>query len=64
MVSAAMRDEWISTDPAPSCFDHSEDRMDLLLRFIAGEPSDAVREHLMACSRCRYIYAVMAQPSC
>lgn len=60
MISENLKRSWVETDPSAECFDHSEDRMAALLDFLDDEAkNDRVREHLVNCPRCRYIYVRM-----
>jgi hypothetical protein len=62
-ISAHLQNIWLNQDPGPHCFDHNEERMDEAIRFMKGETADAesarVRDHIVNCSRCRYIYSKM-----
>lgn len=55
--------EWVDQDPSEKCFDYSEERMDLLLRFKGDSTDDAedqdIKSHLIYCARCRFIYAIL-----
>jgi hypothetical protein len=58
LIAENMRREWIEREPDRDCFDYSEERMAALTAFIE-EPSgrDAVRRHILSCSRCRFLYS-------
>jgi adenine/guanine phosphoribosyltransferase-like PRPP-binding protein len=64
-LSAAISDllemQWINEEPGERCFDHDEARMARLVSFLDGhageKESNDVKDHLLECSRCRFIYA-------
>lgn len=62
-----LHQRWVEDDPSETCFDHDEVRLNSLLCFIDGsassEESDFVREHLIECPRCRFLYGRLRSQS-
>ena len=61
LISENLKNTWVEEEPTERCFDYDETQMDSLLSFIEGRDigfeGDSVRDHLLKCPRCRYLYA-------
>ena len=59
-VSDLLEKQWLKEEPGERCFDHDEARMARLVAFMEGrakrEEAEDVKDHLLECSRCRFIY--------
>jgi hypothetical protein len=57
-----MQSQFLNRSPGERCFDYDEFRMQQLQDFIQGTGDrDDVRDHLMNCCRCRYVYSVVSK---
>lgn len=59
-IAGLLFKHWVDEDPGEKCFDHDEVRTKALLSFFdgtsTGEGFEDVREHLIVCPRCRFLY--------
>ena len=61
LIARALEHHWLHDEQTTLCFDRTEENLEAMLRFRRGEADEeaaaAVREHLLECARCRYVYA-------
>ena len=66
-IKDGMRRAWVEDPIGLRCFDYDEARMSLLLGFIdktiGTDEFEDVRQHLIDCQRCRFIYVVTRYPN-
>jgi hypothetical protein len=64
-ISSLLEKNWAEEEPGERCFDHDEARMSRLVSYLAGradrEETNEVKDHLLECPRCRFIYARVRQ---
>jgi GTP-binding protein EngB required for normal cell division len=64
-ISDLLRRRWLEDEPGEACFDSDARRTGLLLSFLdaklSSQEAAGVRDHLIMCPRCRFIYARLCE---
>ncbi len=55
-IRSAHRAVWLNRPVTPDCFDGSGRGLVRLALWVAGHHAEPVRQHLIACRRCRFLY--------